>query len=224
MAHQRAVADVVRQQPVRRAVHVVHRRQRLQHRGDQHGPHLHPAQAARPSGRTADADRSHELRPKLAAVPGHPRLPADAADDPHRRPAHEGALPVHAAGRRPRRSSTTGRRSSTTGCGSCPACRTSTRDLQITSPQVLVDIDRDKAVGPRRDARTRSRPRSAAPTARKQVSTIYTPTNQYWVILELDPQYQQDPTALSRLYVRVEQRAAGAARRGGQAHAAGWAR
>src|SRR4029453_19340768 len=37
----------------------------------------------------------------------------------------------------------------------------------------------------------------------KQVSTIYTPSNQYWVILEVDPQYQRDPTALSRLYVRA---------------------
>ena len=30
----------------------------------------------------------------------------------------------------------------------------------------------------------------------RQVSTIYTPTNQYWVILELDPRYQRDPTEL----------------------------
>jgi HAE1 family hydrophobic/amphiphilic exporter-1 len=34
------------------------------------------------------------------------------------------------------------------------------------------------------------------------VSTIYTPSNQYWVILEVDPQYQQDATALARLNVR----------------------
>ena len=36
----------------------------------------------------------------------------------------------------------------------------------------------------------------------KQVSTFYTPSNQYQVILELDPTYQQDATSLSRLYVR----------------------
>jgi HAE1 family hydrophobic/amphiphilic exporter-1 len=35
-----------------------------------------------------------------------------------------------------------------------------------------------------------------------QVSTIYTPTNQYWVMMELLPQYQRDPAALSMLYVR----------------------
>src|SRR5262249_14910457 len=38
----------------------------------------------------------------------------------------------------------------------------------------------------------------------RQVSTIYTPTNQYWVILELDPAYQRDPTELSLLYVRAQ--------------------
>src|SRR5262249_33649889 len=36
----------------------------------------------------------------------------------------------------------------------------------------------------------------------KQVSTIYTPSNQYWVILEVDPEFQRDATALGRLYVR----------------------
>src|SRR5439155_680705 len=35
-----------------------------------------------------------------------------------------------------------------------------------------------------------------------QVSTIYTATNQYWVVMELLPQYQQDLSALSLLYVR----------------------
>ncbi len=36
----------------------------------------------------------------------------------------------------------------------------------------------------------------------RQVSTIYTQTDQYWVILELEPRYQRDPKALSLLYVR----------------------
>jgi HAE1 family hydrophobic/amphiphilic exporter-1 len=33
------------------------------------------------------------------------------------------------------------------------------------------------------------------------VSTIYTPTNQYWVILELLPEYQRDLPALEQLYI-----------------------
>jgi HAE1 family hydrophobic/amphiphilic exporter-1 len=36
----------------------------------------------------------------------------------------------------------------------------------------------------------------------RQVSTIYAPTNQYWVIMELDPRYQRDPAAISKLYIR----------------------
>jgi hydrophobe/amphiphile efflux-1 (HAE1) family protein len=37
--------------------------------------------------------------------------------------------------------------------------------------------------------------------AQRQVSTLYTQRNQYRVILEIDPQYQKDPTDLTRIYV-----------------------
>jgi HAE1 family hydrophobic/amphiphilic exporter-1 len=74
-------------------------------------------------------------------------------------------------------------------------------DLQIRSPQVLVEIDRDKAsaLGVSAD-----QIESALNEAygSPQVSTIYTPSNQYWVILELLPRYQRDPEALSLLYIR----------------------
>jgi HAE1 family hydrophobic/amphiphilic exporter-1 len=67
---------------------------------------------------------------------------------------------------------------------------------------VVVDIDRDKAsvLGVSAD-----QIESALGSAygSKHVSTIYTPSNQYRVILELDPRYQRDPSALSRLYVRA---------------------
>jgi HAE1 family hydrophobic/amphiphilic exporter-1 len=76
-------------------------------------------------------------------------------------------------------------------------------DLQITSPQVTVDIDRDKASALRVSAEQIESALYSAYGSR-QVSTIYTPTNQYWVILELDPRYQRDPTELSLLYVRSE--------------------
>ncbi len=35
----------------------------------------------------------------------------------------------------------------------------------------------------------------------RQVSTIYTPNNQYWVVMELEPQYQKSLDALGLLYV-----------------------
>jgi HAE1 family hydrophobic/amphiphilic exporter-1 len=36
----------------------------------------------------------------------------------------------------------------------------------------------------------------------RQVSTIYTPANEYSVIAEVEPQYQRNPSALSKLYIR----------------------
>jgi hydrophobic/amphiphilic exporter-1 (mainly G- bacteria), HAE1 family len=75
-------------------------------------------------------------------------------------------------------------------------------DLQITSPQVRIDIDRNRASALGVSADQLENALYAA-YGSKQVSTIYTPSNQYWVILEVDPQYQRDPTALGRLYVRA---------------------
>jgi HAE1 family hydrophobic/amphiphilic exporter-1 len=74
-------------------------------------------------------------------------------------------------------------------------------DLQIASPQVIVDIDRAKASSL---GVTAEQIEAALGNAygSQQVSTIYTPSNQYWVILEVDPKYQRDPAALSLLYVR----------------------
>jgi hydrophobe/amphiphile efflux-1 (HAE1) family protein len=74
-------------------------------------------------------------------------------------------------------------------------------DLQLSSPQLRVDIQRDRAaalgVTPQQieDALY-----SAFGT--RQVSTIYTPTNQYYVIMELAPEYQRDPQSLSLIYLR----------------------
>jgi HAE1 family hydrophobic/amphiphilic exporter-1 len=67
---------------------------------------------------------------------------------------------------------------------------------------VRIDIDRNRAASLGVSADQLENALYAA-YGSKQVSTIYTPSNQYWVILEVDPQYQRDPTALSRLYVRA---------------------
>src|SRR6266540_623200 len=76
-------------------------------------------------------------------------------------------------------------------------------DLQIRSPQVTVDIDRDKASAFGVSAEQIESALYSAYGSR-QVSTIYTLTNQYWVILELDPAYQRDPNELSLLHVRAQ--------------------
>jgi len=74
-------------------------------------------------------------------------------------------------------------------------------DLQITRPQVTVEIDREKASALGVSAQSIEMALNNAYGAR-QVSTIYTATNQFWVILELSPRYQTDPSVLQMLYVR----------------------
>jgi HAE1 family hydrophobic/amphiphilic exporter-1 len=73
-------------------------------------------------------------------------------------------------------------------------------DLQIASPQVVVDIDRDRASSL---GITSDQIEQALYDAygSRQVSTIYSPSNQYWVIMELEPRYQRDPDAIGLLYV-----------------------
>ncbi len=82
-----------------------------------------------------------------------------------------------------------------------PGLQDVTTDLQISSPQIMVQIDRDKAQTLGITARQIENTLYNAYGSR-QVSTIYTPTNQYAVILEVEPQYQLDPASLSMLHVR----------------------
>jgi len=82
-----------------------------------------------------------------------------------------------------------------------PGLQDVTSDLQIKNPQVNINIDRDKASALRVTANRIEDALYSAYGAR-QISTIYTSINQYQVIIELEPQYQQDPSALSMLYIR----------------------
>ncbi len=74
-------------------------------------------------------------------------------------------------------------------------------DLQIKNPQVNVVIDRDKASTLGVSAQQVEDALYTSYGAR-QISTIYAPNNEYRVIMELQPQYQRDPAALSLLYIR----------------------
>jgi len=82
-----------------------------------------------------------------------------------------------------------------------PGIQDVTSDLQIANPQVNVNIDRDKASAL---GVTAEQVEDALFTAygQRQVSTIYAPNDEYWVIMELEDQYQKDPAALSMLYIR----------------------
>ncbi len=73
-------------------------------------------------------------------------------------------------------------------------------NLQLNSPQINVDIDRKQASAL---GVTVEQIQSALGDAfgSKQISIIYTPTNEYQVILEVKPEYQHDVSTLSRLYI-----------------------
>jgi HAE1 family hydrophobic/amphiphilic exporter-1 len=75
-----------------------------------------------------------------------------------------------------------------------------TSDLQINNPQVRVTIDRDRAAALGIDVNAIETALYNAYGAR-QVSTIYTPDNQYWVVMELLPEYQRDLSAMNLLYL-----------------------
>jgi hydrophobe/amphiphile efflux-1 (HAE1) family protein len=73
-------------------------------------------------------------------------------------------------------------------------------DQQIAAPHIGIEIDRDAA------SRLGISPSLIDATlydafGQRQVATMYTSKNQYKVILEVQPQYQDDPTALSKVYV-----------------------
>jgi HAE1 family hydrophobic/amphiphilic exporter-1 len=82
-----------------------------------------------------------------------------------------------------------------------PGFQDVTSDLLLADPQVTVEIDRDKANALGISA---EQIETALNTAygQTQISTIYTDIDQYWVMMELAPEFQRDPSALSQLYIR----------------------
>ncbi len=76
-----------------------------------------------------------------------------------------------------------------------------TSDLQLKNPQVVVDIDRDKASSKGVSAEAIESALYSAYGAR-QISTIFAPNNQYRVIMEVAEAYQRSPSDLSLLYLR----------------------
>ncbi len=76
-----------------------------------------------------------------------------------------------------------------------------TSDLLIKNPQVNVNVDRDKAAALKLNS---SQVENALYDGfgLRWVSTIYAPTNQYRVLMELLPKYQANPDTMSLLYLR----------------------
>jgi len=73
-------------------------------------------------------------------------------------------------------------------------------DQQVAAPHLALEIDRDAA------SRLGISPALIDQTlydafGQRQVANIYTSTSQYKVVLEVQPQYQSDPTALSKIFL-----------------------
>jgi len=83
-----------------------------------------------------------------------------------------------------------------------PGLQDVTSDLLLKNPELNVTIDRDRAaaLGITADQLENSLYNAYGG---RQVSTIYTSTNQYQVILQTQDKYQRDPSALNLLYLRT---------------------
>ncbi|WP_293854959.1 efflux RND transporter permease subunit [uncultured Alsobacter sp.] len=74
-------------------------------------------------------------------------------------------------------------------------------DLQVANPQVFIELDRERAanLGVSSDA---LRQTLYSAFGSRQISTIFTPSNDYAVIMEADRAFQTDPNRLSQLFVK----------------------
>jgi HAE1 family hydrophobic/amphiphilic exporter-1 len=91
-----------------------------------------------------------------------------------------------------------------------------TTDLYVTNPQVMIEVDREKAAvyGITID---QVRQELFDAFGNRQVATIYTPSNDYQVILETKPEFRRDPTNLQNIYVKTNGGGAVTAPAGGTA-------
>ena len=81
-----------------------------------------------------------------------------------------------------------------------PQLRDVAHDLQDEGLQAYVDIDRDAASRLGITVATIDESLYNA-FGQRLISTIFTQSNQYRVVLEVEPQFRQDPSALARIYV-----------------------
>lgn len=81
-----------------------------------------------------------------------------------------------------------------------PGLEDVTSDLQIKNPQANVVVDRDKAAAL---GVTPQQVENALYSAYGQrlVSPIYTSSDEYWVVLQVQDEFQSDPNMLSELYI-----------------------
>jgi HAE1 family hydrophobic/amphiphilic exporter-1 len=74
-------------------------------------------------------------------------------------------------------------------------------DLLMKNPTLVINVDRDRAASLGLSEQQIDDALFSA-YATRQISTIYAPNNTYYVIMELQPEFQENPEALSMLYVQ----------------------
>ena len=141
----------------------------------------------------------NELRPKLAVVPG---ITTFLRNDP---PIRIGGLQSKALYQFTLQSPSTqelfaSAEGFTAKMRALPGLADVSSDLQIRNPQINVEIDRDAASS---YGVTVNQIEDALYSAygQRQISTIFAPNNQYWVILELEPEFQRDANKIASLFV-----------------------
>ncbi|MFG1281159.1 efflux RND transporter permease subunit [Xanthobacter autotrophicus] len=85
---------------------------------------------------------------------------------------------------------------------SLPGLRDVTSDLQISNPQITIVLDKDKAAAL---GITEQQLRDALYTqfGTRQIATLYTSTNQFAIIAEVQPRFQREPGDIGRVYLRT---------------------
>ena len=178
---------------------VVHRRRRDQHDAQQRA---HPDQPEAARGAARRRHRHHSPAPAGArARGGHHPLHAAGAGPDRREPREPHAVSSTPSRTPTRASSPSGRRGSSSKLRALPGAARRGERPAGRRPQASLVIDRDTA------SRLGILPQAIDDTlydafGQRQVSTIFTQLNQYHVVLEVAPRFQQDPEALKSIYVK----------------------
>jgi HAE1 family hydrophobic/amphiphilic exporter-1 len=75
-------------------------------------------------------------------------------------------------------------------------------DMQVDNPEVHIEVNRDKCSQLGLTMREVEDALSTA-YATRQISTMYTAANQYWVIIEVEPRFYRDPNVLKQLFLHT---------------------
>ena len=163
-------------------------------------PPRHHACAPRDERRASVDDIVDRLKQAVGADPRHDRLFPAGAGHPDQHAREPRAVPVHAGRHRRRRGDRVVREARRRSCGGTAGCCDVASEAQEGGLRMQVQVDRETAgrLGVSMQAINDTLNDAFG---QRQISTIYSQANQYRVILEAQPRYQQDPASLSKLYV-----------------------